>query len=96
MIDTQIPHTSSATKPQKIRYAVVGLGAFAQSDALPAFAEAENSELVALVSGDATKRSELAQQYDVPYTYSYEDYDDLLIGGNIDAVYIALPDQLRP
>ena len=31
---------------QKIRYAVVGLGWFAQDAALPAFANAENSELV--------------------------------------------------
>jgi predicted dehydrogenase len=95
MIDTQIPHTSSVHKPRKIRYAVVGLGAFAQSDALPAFAEAENSELVALVSGDATKRSQLAQEYGVSYTYGYEDYDDLLQSGQIDAVYIALPNHLH-
>jgi predicted dehydrogenase len=95
MIGTQIENTSSVNQPRKIRYAVVGLGAFAQSDALPAFAEAENSQLVALVSGDPTKRAEIAQQYDVPYTYGYEDYDDLLMSGNIDAVYIALPDHLH-
>ncbi|MCY7368988.1 MAG: Gfo/Idh/MocA family oxidoreductase [Chamaesiphon sp.] len=95
MISTQIPNTSSVNKHRKVRYAVVGLGAFAQSDALPAFADAENSELVALVSGDASKRAELAQQYGVPYTYAYEDYDDLLISGNIDAVYIALPNHLH-
>ena len=67
--------TSSIDKNRKIRYAVVGLGAFAQSDALPAFAEAKNSELVALVSGDPIKRTELAQQYDAQHTYGYEDYD---------------------
>lgn len=59
--------TLSIDKDRQIRYAVVGLGAFAQSDALPAFAEAENSEVVALVSGDATKRAELAQEYGVRY-----------------------------
>jgi predicted dehydrogenase len=79
----------------KIRYAVVGLGAFAQSDALPAFAEATNSELVALVSGDATKRTELAQRYGVRSTYGYEDYDELLKSGNIDAVYLSLPNHLH-
>ncbi len=42
---------------------LVRLGAFAQSDALPAFAETENSELIALVSGDASKLDELAQEY---------------------------------
>ena len=46
---------------QKIRYAVVGLGWFAQDAALPAFANAENSELVALVSGDRIKLEELGK-----------------------------------
>ncbi len=87
--------TLSIDKNRKIRYAVVGLGAFAQSDALPAFAEAKNSELVALVSGDPTKRTELAQKYGVVSTYSYEDYDDLLNSGNIDAVYLSLPNHLH-
>jgi predicted dehydrogenase len=87
--------TSSIDKSSKIRYAVVGLGAFAQSDALPAFAYTENSELVALVSGDATKRDELAQKYGVRHTYSYEEYDDLLKSGNIDAVYLSVPNHLH-
>jgi predicted dehydrogenase len=95
MTSTQIQPTSSAHTDGKIRYAVVGLGAFAQSDALPAFAEAKNSELVALVSGDVTKRTELAQKYGVRDTYAYEDYDDLLRSGNIDAVYLAVPNHLH-
>ncbi len=87
--------TSSIDKYRKIRYAVVGLGAFAKSDILPAFVEAENSELVALVSGDAAKGDELAQKYDVRHTYSYEEYDQLLKSGNIDAVYLAVPNHLH-
>jgi glucose-fructose oxidoreductase len=40
-----------------VRYAVVGLGWYAQSAILPAFAGASrNSKLVALVSDDAAKR----------------------------------------
>jgi predicted dehydrogenase len=95
MISTQVQNTSSVNKPSKIRYAVVGLGAFAQSDVLPAFADANNSELVALVSGDANKRDEIAQKYGVRHTYSYEEYDDLLKSGNIDAVYLAVPNHLH-
>jgi predicted dehydrogenase len=86
---------SSIDKYSKIRYAVVGLGAFAKSDVLPAFTDAENSELVALVSGDAAKRDELAQKYDVRHTYSYEKYDDLLKSGNVDAVYLVVPNHLH-
>lgn len=87
--------TLSIDKNRQIRYAVVGLGKFAQSDALPAFAEAKNSELVALVSSDPTKRTQLAQQYNVRSTYGYEDYEDLLNSGNIDAVYLSLPNHLH-
>src|SRR4029450_1446976 len=80
----------------KVRYAVVGLGYIAQAAVLPAFAHARgNSRLVALVSGDATKRRELAKKYRVP-AYDYSEYDSLLASGAVDAVYIALPnDQHR-
>jgi predicted dehydrogenase len=80
---------------QKIRYAVVGLGWFAQDAALPAFTAAENSELVALVSGDRRKLVELGKMYQLEHTYLYEEYDELLASGNIDAVYIALPNHLH-
>lgn len=81
---------------QKIRYAVVGLGWFAQSAALPAFAHAENSELVALISDDPVKLAEISEQYSgVQRTFSYEEYDDCLSSGLIDAVYIALPNHLH-
>jgi predicted dehydrogenase len=86
---------SSPNKKKKIRYAVVGLGWFAQSAALPAFAHAENAELVALVSDDPTKLAELSNKYDVQYAYSYEQYEDCLRSENIDAVYIALPNHLH-
>lgn len=79
----------------KIRYAVVGLGWFAQEAALPAFANTENSELVALVSDDQTKLEELSKKYDIQHTYSYDEYEDCLTNGEIDAVYIALPNHLH-
>uniref|UniRef100_A0ACD5GXP7 Gfo/Idh/MocA family oxidoreductase n=1 Tax=Desertifilum tharense IPPAS B-1220 TaxID=1781255 RepID=A0ACD5GXP7_9CYAN len=84
-------HSSSINGDRKIRYAVVGLGWFAQEAAMPAFAEAENSELVALVSDDSTKLKELSQKYGINHTYSYEEYEDCLTSGEVDAVYIALP-----
>ncbi|MBD0336442.1 MAG: Gfo/Idh/MocA family oxidoreductase [Cyanobacteria bacterium Co-bin13] len=80
---------------RKIRYAVVGLGWFAQDAALPAFANTENSELVALVSDDPAKLKELSQQYGIQHTYSYDEYEDCLTSGEVDAVYIALPNHLH-
>jgi predicted dehydrogenase len=81
----------------RVRYAVVGLGYISQIAVLPAFAHArENSELVALVSGDATKLEKLAKKYRVTKTYSYEQYAECLASGEIDAVYIALPNNMHP
>ncbi|BBD66776.1 oxidoreductase domain-containing protein [Nostoc commune NIES-4072] len=80
---------------RKIRYAVVGLGWFAQEAALPSFANTENSELVALVSDDPTKNEELSKKYGIHHTYSYEEYENCLASGEIDAVYIALPNHLH-
>jgi glucose-fructose oxidoreductase len=81
---------------RRIRYAVVGLGHIAQTAVLPAFAHARgNSELAALVSNDPVKLKELARQYRVARTFSYEQYQDCLHSGEVDAVYIALPNNMH-
>jgi predicted dehydrogenase len=82
-------------KTKKIRYAVVGLGYISQVAVLPAFAHAKNSELVALVSSDPEKLKKLGKKYKVPRTYSYEEYGTCLRSGEIDAVYIALPNAMH-
>jgi predicted dehydrogenase len=82
----------SAAK-RKIRYAVVGLGHIAQVAVLPAFAHAtRNSQLAAIVSGDRTKRREMARRYGVE-TFTYDEYEECL--RNVDAVYIALPNSMH-
>jgi predicted dehydrogenase len=81
---------------KQIRYAVVGLGHIAQVAMLPAFANARrNSKVTALVSGDSFKLKELSQKYGVSATYNYDQYDALLASGDIDAVYIALPNSMH-
>lgn len=79
-----------------IRYAVVGCGHIAQAAVLPAFANARrNSRLVAIVSGDPVKREQLARKYQIDKACAYDDYDALLKSGELDAVYIALPNSLH-
>jgi len=83
-------------KRGKIRYAVVGLGHIAQNAILPAFAHAKsNSELAAIVSDDPVKLRAMSRQYGVENCFSYDDYDLCLRSGEIDAVYIALPNNLH-
>lgn len=95
MIDRANQPAEAADKPKTphgiVRYAVVGLGHIAQAAILPGFKNAKrNSKLVALVTGDEEKRKELSKRYKCK-GYLYEQYDELLASGEIDAVFIALP-----
>ena len=75
---------------RQVGYAVIGLGHIAQAAVLPAFAHAQNAKLVALVSGDAQKRTRLARKYHCD-AYDVRDLDEVLDRPDIDAVYIAEP-----
>src|SRR5262245_57325114 len=81
---------------KRVRYAVVGLGYISQAAMLPAFANAkENSELTALVSDHPGKLKELGDKYNVAHRYSYDQYEECLRSGNVDAVYIGLPNTMH-
>lgn len=80
----------------KIRYAVVGLGHFAQNAVLPAFVHAKkNAELVALISDDQTKLKKLSKKYGVEHTAHYDELEACLKRAEADAVYIVLPNTLH-
>ena len=77
---------------RKVRFAVVGLGHFAQKAILPAFEHArKQAELTAFVSSDPKKLRKLAKRYDVEHCVGYDELDQLCAGDAIDAVYIATP-----
>lgn len=78
-----------AKRRPKVRYAVIGLGHIAQVAVLPAFAHAPNSELTAIVSGDAEKREVLGRRYRVDHRFGYDALDECL--RRVDAVYICTP-----
>ena len=78
-------------KDRKVRYAVVGIGWISQSSFLPGVEHTGNSEVVAFVSGHEEKAAKVGEKYGVSALYSYEEYDELLRSGTIDAVYLATP-----
>jgi len=81
---------------KSVRYAVIGLGHIAQAAVLPAFKHAKrNSTLAALVSGEQRKLKQLGRRYRVQRTCGYDGVDELFASGEIDAVYIALPNELH-
>lgn len=76
---------------KKVRYAVVGAGDITQSAMMPGIAHTGNSELTAIVTGDPEKARALAEKYGVEHVYSYEQFDELLASGQVDAIYIGTP-----
>jgi predicted dehydrogenase len=95
-----MPRTRSAKslphRKSYVRYAVIGLGHIAQAAVLPAFAHARrNSRLAALVSGEKTKLKALGRRYGIERLCGYEDVEELFASGEIDAAYIALPNDMH-
>jgi predicted dehydrogenase len=78
-----------------INYAVVGAGWIAQQAFLPGIGQSGNSRVAALVTGDRAKAVRLADFYGIDAIVGYEDYDALLKSPAIDAVYIALPNDMH-
>src|SRR5687768_8206224 len=84
------------TNNSPLRFAVVGLGWFAQDAVLPAFkALKKRAVLSALVSGDPKKLAQLGKRYKVKRLVGYEGYDELIASGEIDAVFIVLPNSMH-
>ena len=79
----------------KLRFAVVGLGHFAQSAVLPALEHHESVEIGALVSGSPRKLDSLCKRYGVSQCVPYDGLDALLAAGDIDAVYVAVPNDVH-
>jgi len=78
-----------------INYAVVGAGWISQIAFLPGVKQSGNSRVAAIVSGDRAKAAQLADFHGVEKVVGYEDYDALLASSAIDAVYIALPNDMH-
>src|SRR3954471_13028818 len=85
----------SKDRGEPVQFAVIGQGYFAQGAVLPAFKEADGCDLRAIFSNDSTKLRALKRKYGVAVALGYDQYDDYLRSGEVDAVYIALPNDLH-
>ena len=88
---------SSSTGGKKIGYCIVGLGRISMDQFMPGVKISKDSKIVALVSGHRDKAERVAGEYDVPHSaiYNYENYDSIHDNPAIDAVYIALPNNMH-
>ena len=78
-----------------VRYAVVGAGWISQIAFPPGTAQAENSDVTALVTGNPEGARRLADFHGIKHIYRYERYDQMLSDDGADAVYIALPNSMH-
>ncbi len=82
---------------KRLGIAVVGLGRLALQQILPAFAASKACRVTALVTGDAAKGAQIAAQYGVnpKNVLSYQHYDRLSELGDVQAVYVVLPNAMH-
>lgn len=87
----------SSLKAKPLGFAVVGIGKLTKSEVIPAFRNTRQSKLTGLVSGDHKKALRWAADFGVPEKniYNYQNYDEIVSNKDIDAVYIALPNNMH-
>jgi 1,5-anhydro-D-fructose reductase (1,5-anhydro-D-mannitol-forming) len=73
--------------PQKIRFGIIGFGAFAERTMLPAIQASPNAELVAIQKRSLTEAQAKAAQYHIPL--AFDSAEELARHPDVDAVYIA-------
>ena len=78
---------------KELRVGLVGVGAAAQINHIPALKRTEGVELVALVDRDPEKAARVAQKFAVPKVHTR--LDDLLSDDDIDAVDLCTPNFLH-
>jgi predicted dehydrogenase len=78
---------------KELRIGLVGVGAAAQINHIPALKRTEGVELAALVDRDPEKAARVAQKFQIPKVYPR--LDDLLADDSIDAVDVTTPNFLH-
>jgi len=82
---------------RRLNYCIVGLGRISLGQFMPGVKISNHAKVTALVSGHRNKALKVAAQYGVAEQniYSYENYDSIASNKDIDAVYIALPNNMH-
>ncbi|WP_261664980.1 Gfo/Idh/MocA family protein [Deinococcus sp. Marseille-Q6407] len=101
MTEKHPPQTSSTASTHarpdgRIGYAIVGVGQLTQDELIPSIRESDQAYLAALV----TSAEDKAEAFEISPLrpediYAYEDFEQLADRGDIQAVYIVLPNALH-
>jgi predicted dehydrogenase len=80
---------------RKVKFGVAGLGHIAKKSILPGFVGSVHAELVTVFSSDPAKRADIASKYELAQTFSYDEFEIGLKQQQIEAIYLALPNNLH-
>jgi predicted dehydrogenase len=82
---------------QKLGVALVGLGKYAKHQLGPALKETKHCQLKGIVTGNPDKIPEWKGEYgiDEGNIYNYNNFDEIASNGDIDIIYIVLPNSLH-
>src|ERR1051325_7705430 len=96
-IATAISRIAPAQEGRRIGYCIVGLGRISMDHFMPATKTSKLAKVTALVSGHRDKAEKQAGLYGVPAKniYGYQNFDAIADNKDIDAVYIALPNNMH-
>ena len=78
---------------EALRLGILGAARIARGGIIPAATRTEAVEVAAVATRDGNKAQEVREV--VPETELFEDYDSLLKGADVDAIYIPLPNSMH-
>ena len=92
-----LPRAKAQAADRSVGWCIVGLGRISMDHFMPGVKQGNTGHIVALVSGHRPKAEQQAKMYGVADNaiYSYEEYDRIRDNKGIDAVYIALPNNMH-
>jgi len=77
----------------KIKFGLLGFGTHVEKHILRAFTLCKNAQLCAIGTRDSIKAQRLSKSY--PEFHIYNSYEELLTNSELDAIYIALPNDMH-
>lgn len=78
---------------KKIRWGILSTAKIGREKVIPAMQHSRQGEVIAIASSNAQRLKQVASAHSIPFVYS--SYEELLQDGNIDAVYIPLPNHMH-
>ncbi len=78
---------------KKIKWGILGTAGIAKGQTIPAMQQAYNCELYAIAGRDIKKAESFKKEFG--FAKAYGSYDELLVDSEVEAVYIALPNNMH-